>query len=412
MCKTPLAWDWPVAERGFIEQNEYNLVGYMPQQDPCYYIRSTQEVFEAYSTVIKSAKLTQTREYLEELRVLDNSIAEARARLDDNTARMKVDQEKTKMSDDKFDEAQWLKESGWEDTLEADRKAKKTLEDKKVELSEEWDSQHKQALDAINQKPDCTLGYVRIMTKQESLPVAPNFRVSTNGLEWARQVKVKGGTSAEIMLSKPPSLLEKMKTRLGLSKDFMLEIIGGPDKATNFNLQAERGECTISIKFKAYTTVPVSPDPDWYHSGYLSFLAKRNLWKNRLSADCIFGNGGIFHSIITGFIAIYQPTLTIRLPRTSAQSVKKALSGSTSVSLGSFTFDTSEQDFSETDNEDSITFASTADTPQIIGVLVDKPVSFRGSKIKSLIKNSYIFVLFSVSVLLALISIIYTFLKS
>lgn len=394
VCPSPIDWDWPKAQRGYILQQEYNLVGYMPQpidKDKPYYAKSNKEIFDAYSTVIRAVKSIPPDEYLQQVSDLDDQIRASKAKLDEDMTYM-MDQMKDAKTDEDFDKESWLKLSGWKETLESDRKAKKSLEDKKMELSDEWDHDHKQALNALS-KSENKPGYAKVMTNQNKPVVCPDFSVQFNGIEWARKATTRGGSSIELNISKSKATQKvlKLKGSKKASLDiFFFNVFNSKGEAERFNLEQDTSSTDISIKFKAHTTVSVSPDPNWYHSGYLAKIAQDNLWNDPShTTEEMFGSKGIFHSTISGFIAVYQPILKITTSKAMFDKVTTSLKGSAGISFGPFSFGSvfgitpklsvegssakSTMNFQSEGN--SLTFESTAKYPQIIAILVDRPVS-------------------------------------
>ena len=139
----------------------------MPQavKDKPSYAKSDKSVFEAYKIVIRAVKSVPPDEYLQQVSDMDDEIRAAKAKLDEDMQYMQDQMKDAKNGDDDFDKEAWLELSGWKDMLEADRNAKKTLEAKKMELTKEWDKDHKEALDAVTINPD-NPGFVKMMTNR------------------------------------------------------------------------------------------------------------------------------------------------------------------------------------------------------------------------------------------------------
>ena len=406
LCSTPIDWDWPFAQEGYINKSEYDFVGYMPQpveEDKLYYTPSDKEVFQAYSTVINSVNPTRSDHYHQELSDIDNQITAAKAKLDENKAYME-EAKKGAQNQVGFKEKDWMESSGWKGILDASRKALQALLDDKNDLIENWDNPRKEALDAINRKAEenPSQGYAKMMNRGE-IYIYPNFRVDKNGQEWARQVRTgRIGTPTQILLNMHtnqqskvrPNFAENLGFNPFLNFGIRMLVPGGrliPDILfDNSDTEGQEEEETkLSIKYQAITTVSVRPDPGWYKSGYLSKIGRDNYWKEPSdSTETMLGTNGILHSVIVGFVAIYGPSYSIQMSKSALENAKHAteFNNDFNISLPPFingrvpisghseaVNDLKPTSLASSFLNDSLIIESNTEYPQIIGVIIDRP---------------------------------------
>ena len=83
-----------------------------------------------------------------------------------------------------------------------------------------------------------------------------------------------------------------------------------------------------------------NPDPEWYHQAYLKKIGQLNKWLDHRTTDQVFGPQG-FHYIVTGFVAVYRPSIQISTSSSSLSTIKQAAGGSGGISIGPFGFSAS-----------------------------------------------------------------------
>ena len=95
----------------------------------------------------------------------------------------------------------------------------------------------------------------------------------------------------------------------------------------------------------------------------------------------MLGPKGILHSVVTGFVAGYRPTLTLTTSKSAKDEIKKKLDGKLKLSVGPLSFgkgSLSGSGSTETSNlkedKESIEIKSESDCPQILGVIVANPM--------------------------------------
>ena len=148
-----------------------------------------------------------------------------------------------------------------------------------------------------------------------------------------------------------------------------MEVCGGGKESLNL----EKGETTIKIEFEALDTINVTPDDQWYKSAYLK---RKHEWLMNQTPEEVFGPQG-FHSIITGLVVCYRPSITITTSTRNLKEIKTVVSGKSPFSIGPFSFGGSgnyeNYTYDFKDSKASVTIKSKSDYGRILGVMVKNP---------------------------------------
>lgn len=397
LATTPQEWDWPVSE--YTEMAEYQLVGYMPEAVPDhkpYYTRTSTSIYDAYKTVIRAVDVVTSDNQQQAVRDIDNRIKAANAKYSKKETILNHKMsEASKRAGKDFDEDKWLKGSGKRFQMElksADAELEQLYADRE-EITNEWDTQRKEAIDALKLPKDdkSKLGFTNIVVGDNVEPF-PGYMVSKNGLEWASEVRVdRAGQSKTISISSSSTKYSESENKIGVDggvKVFFMKVFNAKGEDEKLNLDEDSSSTKITITFKALTTVSVNPHEGWFKSGYLKKIAQDDRWKERnQTKETMFGRKGILHSVISGFVAGYQPSLKIETSGSAYKKMKEALKGSAGISIPPFSFGSwsgisgdasatgshSKEIWSTTKEDDAIIIESTTTAAQIIGVLVDHP---------------------------------------
>ena len=197
----------------------------------------------------------------------------------------------------------------------------------------------------------------------------PNFIVPTNGIEWRNEQAGNSSVIHNIRLSyqsasKPfinwshfltyswshliPSRGNdpSSKTLPHISIASFSPFNSSSDKVLNIEDDYNTG---MTISFEGSTIVNVNPDPEWYYSAYLNKVARLGSWQDGQTTEQIFGPSG-FHSVITGFVAVYRPSFSISTSSQFYDIIKGIVTTGNQFTLGPFSFGTlnspSEKDYS------------------------------------------------------------------
>lgn len=393
MCRAARDWDWPVAEKGCIQEQAYALIGYLPQaveDGKPYFTPSDKDVFQAYSSVINAVSPSSSDAYDQAVKDVEQKITAARRKLGDDRDSMNEEMKEEK-NNEGFDKESWMKDMGWDGVLAGDRESLAKYNAELSEIVKKWNPDHAAALKAIAEDPTMERkGFVKMHTAGK-FEVYPNFLVGVDGIDWARKARLgKAGGSKGFDLSISSMDLKESESKVGFEaglKLFFLKVFGVKGKAERSTMETEVKKMTVSINFKAHTTVDVHADPGWYNSSYLAKVFNDDRWKEPSDTkEKIFGKEG-FHSIITGFVAVFQPSITIKMSESAMKKAKFALEGSIDIDVPPFTAggipgisasaeakgSRSQSSLSSRIEGNSITIESKSDFPQILGVYVSPP---------------------------------------
>ena len=395
LCSVPIEWDWDNAGK-YIQKEFYNLVGFLPQireEGKPYFIPSDKDVFQAYSSVVNAANPSASDAYVQAVNDAERLIAEAKNKLDTDRFQMKEEMKEEK-GEPGFNANSWMKETGWDIILEKDRQSLAKYNDDKAEIVGRWDPEHKAALKALEEplkEDEKKKGFVKMQVTANKFELYPNFIIDVKGEDWARKARLgKAGGSKEFQLSISSLNVKQSKSEVGFEAGlnlFFTKIFSVKGEGQKVDIEQEIKNMSISIKFKAHTAVTVHPDPGWYNASYLAKLARNDRWKEPSdSVEKLFGHEG-FHSVITGFVAVFQPSLTITMSEKAMTAARLALKGNMDISIPPFTAGQipgisidvgasgshSQSSLSAHAESNSLTIESTSDKAQILGVYVANP---------------------------------------
>ena len=112
--KTAKNWDWKPSV-GFTDPAEHQLIGTMPSpvgdKDP-FYQSSGASIYNAYKGALYSVKLTTTPEHREQIKKVDEDIAEVQAEQEANYRKYQSAWENSGLPDSEKEE--WKENTGWE----------------------------------------------------------------------------------------------------------------------------------------------------------------------------------------------------------------------------------------------------------------------------------------------------------
>lgn len=406
LFKVAQNWDWP-PDANVVSPAEHELVGTMPAlvdegEDP-FYTSSGTDIYGAYKTALFSVKIDTTEEQ-EELNQIDSSmegiLAEQQKVYGEYLAAWKA----SGLSESHQEE--WKKESGWGLKLSMHMNMMPAFQKEEQSLLDSFNGTYNAAITAIKEKD----GFAKIM-RGDKMKDVPNFIVSENGLEWRVKVAngqsdmtvVKLSTSHQSTSPAPKKTFKDSKFLKFLNKITHHKVVSrrllsynsqlaqpqiGPSglflvnsmqkwKPLSESVDIESDNTNIDITFEAFTMVNVKPDPDWYYSAYLNKVGQSGSWRDGRTTEQVFGSGG-FHSVITGFVAVYRPSFVITTSSKFYTKIKAIVANGGRFSLGPFSFGTlspsSDQlDYTSCVSEKTIVIQSKFPYGQIVGVSVQNP---------------------------------------
>ena len=411
LFKTAAAWDWQ-PNVGFVHPKEHQLVGTMPApigDEGPFYKSSGASIFNAYKTTLDSVDLEPSPEYEQKLKSMDDQIATAQAELQASNAKCKEAWKDSDEPDSKEDE--WKEDNGWDVILQTKKDSLHDLVARRKQMVAASKDAHQMAMDALDDKR----GFVKMIKSSGQAEEVPNFIVPVNGIEWKTQVAGGHGNRTSIHLTSSAH-----KSHTGNRKKCLVKIGEGKEvhkpvdkrlqfghDVSYFSFNKNQGsaskddfhgtnaqgmtnllaitpqplrpdqssdpvdfekDTTVNITFEALTLVNVTPDPDWYYPTYLNKVGQLGKWLNGRTNEDVFGPGG-FHSVVTGFVAAYQPSFEISTTNTE---LRESLLKGSGFALGPIPIDTSRKD-DLTPTEKTISVKSNSEYAQILGVCVQNP---------------------------------------
>lgn len=387
-------WDW-APDANFVHEVEHELVGTMPAlvaegEDP-FYVSSGTDIYDAYKTVLESVKVDVTEEQ-KELDEIDASMETILEQQQKTYAEFLATWKASGLPESEFD--QWKMMSGWGLRLSMHMAEVPALQNEKQLLLDSFNASYNSAVEAIKQRD----GFAKVI-KNGKVEEVPNYIVTDNGITWRTKIAGRKSHMTAIKLSTntPPVASVSEKRRkfqddkfLTFSADFSDASEGALPSPISFPLiqsgsisrpkrtvNIESDVTDINITFEAFTMVNVKPDPSWYHAAYLNKVAQSNGWRDGKTTEQVFGPCG-FHSVVTGFVAVYRPSFEISTSSKFFNKIKGIVASGGCFTLGPFSFgalapSSEEMDFSSQISEEEIVIQSEFPYAKIIGVIVQNP---------------------------------------
>ena len=369
--KTNDIWDWK-RDDAKINPAAYSLVGFMPApptSEGPFYMPGASSIYQAYRSVISSVKLEVSDEQKQQLMSLEESMAAVQAKKNENYKTYLYEYN----SDGKpADEDEYRKMTGWDVKIKMYDDELKELLRKKDEILKRSNVDHYDVVAALDKEKGFTG-----MFKSGKVSNVPNYIIDKQAIEWRDKVSNGQGNTVTIQLSSRDRHESRTKETFsaGVRFFFFFSIGGGSSSRETVNIEEE--ETNITIKFDAINTVNVRPDPEWYNQPYLNKIGQLNQWLDRRSTEQIFGLPGGFHSVVTGFVVVYQPSVEISTSASCREQMKSAIKGGGGFGFGPFFFggggSRKEERYDLSEKDGKLVLKSQSKYGQIIGVLVNNP---------------------------------------
>lgn len=428
LANVPIEWDQDF-DSNFMKK--YSLLGYMPhapEDGSPYYTRSHKEIYEEYKHIVFSVLPIPSDEHAKRLAETNKKICAAEAKHEKDLAKMNEAMNAAREKPG-FNEEEWKQQRKLPKLEELQK-----LYELKNELVEKWDLPHSEAIQAVERNVK-NPGFEEVNLGGRS-EVYPSYDITEDASEWALNVRLgKANSQKSFKLSTSSLTLEDAATSGGFEaglKEFFTKIFGAGENAecknneeiisikvpselsagsannvedsnmtdgfmhgvkNLFGFAAKAGYKnideeikSIEVKFEAFIFVRVTPGA-WYKSDYLTQVAREDRWKWNTSAREIFKD---FHSIVTGFVAVYGPSLTIKMSEHAKKKTELALKGGLELSIppivtgrlpgvstdveASRNSQNSDLKASFKGNSVTIELGSKAAAPQILGFCTEKPV--------------------------------------
>lgn len=385
VSKTGMRWDWERATPGSINKYDYDLAGTMPLRqkgdtEPSY--EPGQELSNAYDTVLYAINRGSSATHDQQLKKINNELSSylVKKRQDFLTYKALKAKEASKPG---FDEEEWKSGMGWDVKLKRYDGKIKDLQ-REIGMFEVNDPIYKKIREALSEREN-------FLTRIQDGVEVPPCIITANGPEWATSVAEGQGNRVTIQLKSSKG--HEHKSQVGGSFNAGVKLfsfipfgVKGGVSGSKENVKLEKEATDISITFEAFETFSVNRGK-WFNMAYLKKIASENRWEAGHTTDEMLGRDGILHSVVTGFVAAYRPSLTITASKSANNEVKKNLEAKLGLSIGPVFFEggavsgggslsgggsSATYDFQE--EGQTITIKSKANYPQILGVIVANPL--------------------------------------
>ena len=386
-------WNWtPPSLPGYIDPLAYQFVGQLPKWTVAgKYEPSGSDMHHAYVHVLEAvdAGASDTPKYREEYKEAAENLARATKQVqqDENLALSEYAKYKEEVGKTEKSYDDWLLDSALKPVIDSDHQAQKKAEETKNQITEELnpglvDAKNAAKLPKLKVGDSTPPGFLQVVGTDEVV-AKYNFREPK---DWADEVEAKPGSSLVIKLSGASSSSAFEKSWAGGSASyggffFILPQVGGSWQ--KMDLETTDKGVEVNITIKAYTMIEVTPDQAWYDGPFLKMLAAKDTWTPPFSTSGgdgkqpVFGKGGILPLILTGMVVGYQPSIDIKMSKSTYSKHEQEWGASAGVRIGPFQFGASgghmKKSSRATSDEQVYHVESTADYPFIMGITVSNP---------------------------------------
>jgi hypothetical protein len=382
-------WWWPTAPSGQIAARAFNLVNSIPKWSPVgEFSPSSAQLYNAYLQVLQQVNPTIPPDQQQAWTNAHNSLVAAQNTWqNDQTAMYRawvVATGNLPPGVPAPDYLTWQKSSGWADTLLTDQLQIAKANQVMATVTGQQNPELNKALAAATlpaDKNSLKPGFTTMDQGDGTLVPVPAYTIGTTGQDWVNLLSQGGGNKLSISVSQSKSSDNMSKSWASANASYnavfwSVEINGSWEKL-DIDQSDQSVEATIDM---TVTNIQVSPGV-WYDGAYMKTLAGNGQffspWTAKGGSSPIFGQNGLLQTMITGFVAAYQPSFTITMSASTYNQASQKFQAATGVRIGPFTFGGSGGHESNAVKKSAsngvFTGQSTATYPFIIGVTVATP---------------------------------------
>lgn len=367
--KTQDTWDWK-RQANEIPSAAFSLAGFMPapSDEGPFYMGGATNIYDAYKSTVNSVKLEVSDEHKQQMIALEEDINSTQVAKREEYMRYLQDY---KDNGGGADEEDWKKMTGWDVKLTQYDKQMEALTKKKDDIIKESNADHNEAVEALDGKK----GFVSMM-RSGNFTKVPNYIIDKDAIEWRTKVSRGQGNKVSLNLSTGSNYTAKYKDKsFRANVSFFYYDVTSKSRES---LNIEKEKTNINISFDAVTTVNVRPDPEWYHQSYLNKIGQLGKWIDDRTTAQVFGSPNGFHSVVTGFVVVYKPSIEVSISGSSYSKMKTAVNSKKGFGFGPFFFhgESSSSESSQCVTEERngrLVIKSESKYGQIIGVLARSP---------------------------------------
>ncbi len=382
-------WWWPTAPTGQIAARAFNLVNSIPKWSPVGdFSPSSAPFYNAYLQVLQQVNPTIPPDRQQAwTNAHNNLVAAQNTWQNDQTAMYRawtVASTGLPPGVPAPDYVTWQKSSGFADTLLTDAQQIAKAQQVMATVTGQQNPALTAALAAAAMPPDKNTvkpGFTTMDQGDGTLVPEPAYTIGTTGQDWINQLSQGGGKKISISVSQSQSSDNMSKSwakaNASVSEVFWSVEAGGSWEKLDIDQSDQSVQATIDM---TATDIQVKPGA-WYDGGYMKTLAGSGSfftpWTAKGGASPVFGEGGLLPLMITGFVAAYQPSVTITMSASTYKRAQQKFEASTGIRVGPFNFGGSggheANSVNKSASNGTFTAKSTATYPFIIGVTVAMP---------------------------------------
>ncbi len=237
---------------------------------------------------------------------------------------------------------------------------------------------------ATTNAPD---GWTKVPDGSGMLRWEPDWRIGTDGEAWRAELTSGSVGAFRLTLDAADSTVDFSKSWAGGSAGYGGGFWGvyASGSWSQMNLTESDSSVKAEISVKSSTLVPVQPG-DWYDGGFMRELALGQggggwtilpPWVASGGKASLFGQNGLLPTRVAGLLAVYQPSVTVTMAKSSFQQNQSQFEASAGFRIGPFSFGGSGGHSSDYEHATSggttFTAESTSTDPVLIGVTVAFP---------------------------------------
>jgi hypothetical protein len=230
-------------------------------------------------------------------------------------------------------------------------------------------------------------GWTKVPDGSGILRWEPDWRIGTTGTEWRAELTTGSVGQFDVQLSAAESSVDFAKSWASGSASYgsWFWSVYANGSWSEMNLTASDSSVTAEISVKSSTLVPVTPG-DWYDGGFMRDLAVgsggtgwtiASPWVAQGGKASLFGENGLMPTRVSGLLAVYQPSFSVTMAKSTFQENQSQFEASGGFKIGPFSIGgeggSSSSYERDTSGGTKFTATSTSTDPVLIGVTVAFP---------------------------------------
>jgi hypothetical protein len=208
------------------------------------------------------------------------------------------------------------------------------------------------------------------------------YSIGTTGQDWVNLISQGGGKKYTITVSQSKSSDTMSQSWAKANASYNAVFWSVEASGSWQKLDIDQSDQSVEATIDMTATLILAPPGAWYDGGYMKTLAGNDgsffpPWTPKGGSSPVFGQNGLLQTMITGLVAVYQPSVTITMSASTYNRAFQQFEASTGVRIGPFTFGGSggheANAVKKAASNGAFTAQSTATYPFILGVTVATP---------------------------------------